>query len=61
MQGKREMFIPANTFRINQQIKYADLLKPGHPNPAYTRYELRRVWVLEGKLKPGYRHVYSSA
>lgn len=59
MKGKREMFIPANTFRINQPMKYADLLKPGHPNPAYTRYELRRVWVLEGQLKKGFRHLYS--
>ena len=59
MQGKREMFVPANAFRIHQQIKYADLIKPGHPNPAYTRYELRRVLVLEGKLKPNYRHLYS--
>ena len=59
LHGKREMFIPTNAFRIHQQIKYADLLKPGHPNPAYTRYELRRVWVLEGKLKPSYRHLYS--
>lgn len=59
IQGKREMFIPANTFRLHQQIKYADLLKPGHPNTAYTRYELRRVWVLEGQLKKGFRHLYS--
>ena len=59
MQGKREMLIPANAFRIHQQIKYPDLLKPGHPSPAYTRYELRRVWVVEGKLKPNYRHLYA--
>lgn len=57
--GKRELFIPANAFRLHQPIKYADLLKTGHPNPKYTRYELRRVWMLEGKLKPGYRHLYS--
>lgn len=59
LKGKRELFIPANAFRLHQQIKYADLLHTGHPNPAYTRYELRRVWVLEGKLKAGYRHLYS--
>ena len=59
IKGKREMFIPANTFRMHQKIKYDDLLKTGHPNPDYTRYELRRVWVLEGKLKPNFRHVYS--
>lgn len=59
IQGKREMFVPANAFRLHQRIPYSELLQVGHPNPAYTRYELRRVWVLEGKLKPGYRHLYS--
>ncbi|MBS0306727.1 MAG: DUF1329 domain-containing protein [Proteobacteria bacterium] len=57
--GKREMYIPANTYKINGKgIKYADLIKPGVPNPDYLRWELHRVWVLEGKLKEGYRHVY---
>ncbi len=59
MLGKRELYIPANAYRIHAKgLKYADLLKPGHANPDYMRYELRRVWVLEGKLKPDYRHVY---
>ena len=39
-------------------VKYADLLKPGHANPDFIRYELRRVWVVEGTLKEGFRHVY---
>ena len=57
--GKRELYIPANAYRINgNQVKYADLIKPGHANPDLTRYELRRVWVLEATLKEGYRHVY---
>lgn len=58
--GKREMYIPANTFKVHgKDVKYADLLKPGHANPDYLRYELRRVWVLEGKVKQGYRHLYA--
>ncbi|SFA82565.1 sigma E regulatory protein, MucB/RseB [Collimonas sp. OK607] len=57
--GKRELYIPADTYRLNGgQVKYADLLKPGHINPDYARYELRRVWILEATLKDGYRHVY---
>lgn len=57
--GKREMYIPANAYKIHgKNVKYADLLKPGHENPEYMRYELRRVWVLEGDLKEGYRHVF---
>ena len=58
--GKKEMYIPANNFKIHQAtVKYADLLKPGHANPDFMRYELRRVWVLEGVLKEGFRHLYA--
>jgi len=58
--GKREVYVPANTYRLHAKtVKYADLLKKGHENPDYTRYELRRVWVVEATLKPGFRHLYS--
>lgn len=57
--GKREMYVPANAYKIHgADVKYDDLIKPGHENPDYMRYELRRVWVVEGKLKDGFRHVY---
>ena len=57
--GKQEMYIPANTYKLHANtVKYADLVKPGHANPDYMRYELRRVWVLEGTLKEGFRHLY---
>lgn len=57
--GKKEMYIPANNYKIHQPtVKYANLLKPGHANPDFMRYELRRVWAVEGTLKDGFRHVY---
>ena len=57
--GKREMLVPYHNFRINDPaLKYDALIKPGTVNPDYVRYELHRVWVIEGKLKPGLRHVY---
>lgn len=57
--GKREIYVPANAYKVNGgNVKYADLIKPGHANPDFMRYELRRVWVLEADLKPGYRHIY---
>ncbi|MGH8484387.1 MAG: DUF1329 domain-containing protein, partial [Pseudomonas sp.] len=57
--GKREIYVPANAFKPNSgDIKYADILTPNFPNPAFMRYELRRVWILEAKLKEGFRHVY---
>ena len=57
--GKREMYIPANAYKPNTaQVSYAELLTPGHANPDFMRYELRRVWVLEGSLKPEFNHIY---
>ena len=57
--GKKEMYIPANAYRVHSNtVKYADLLQNGHANPDLIRYELHRVWVLEGTLKEGYRHAY---
>ena len=58
--GKKEIYIPYNNYRLGTPgVKYDQLLTPGHINPDYTRYELHRVWVVEGTLKPGMRHVYS--
>jgi hypothetical protein len=60
MVGKREMYVPANAYKVHESsVKYADLLKPGHANPEFLRYELRRVWVLEATLKQGFRHLYA--
>lgn len=57
--GKREVYIPYNTYRLHSaSLKYADMLTPGHIKPDVMRYELHRVWVLEGKLKEGFRHQY---
>jgi hypothetical protein len=57
--GKREMYVPADAYKLHgKTVKYADLLKPGVPNPDFIRWELRRVWVVEGSLKEGYRHLY---
>ena len=58
--GKREIYIPYNSYKLTSpEVKYKDLLQVGHLNPAYTRYELHRVWVVEGTLKTGARHIYS--
>ena len=57
--GKREIYIPYNTYRTHSpKLKYADMLPPNHANPDVMRYELHRVWVVEGKLKEGFRHIY---
>ncbi len=59
LHGKKEIYIPANSYRLHANtVKYADLLQKGHPAPELLRYELHRVWVLEGTLKPEYRHAF---
>lgn len=60
LQGKREMLIPYNAYRMaSKQTPYSELLKPGYLNPEHARYEKHRVWVVEATLKPGARHVYA--
>jgi hypothetical protein len=57
--GKRELYVPTNAYRLHsKELKYSDLIMPGHINPQHTRYELRRVWEVEATLKENARHVY---
>lgn len=58
--GKREMIIPYDAYKFDSpKVSYAELLKPGHVNPNYMRYEKHRVWIVEANLKRGMRHVYA--
>ncbi len=58
--GKKEMLIPYNDYKADaSSTKVSDLIRPGHINPDYIRYELHRVWVVDAKLKPGQRHINS--
>ena len=58
--GKKEMYIPYNNYLLQSpKLKYDDIIKPGHINQDLTRYELHRVWEVEGTLKAGQRHIYA--
>ncbi|HSV71971.1 MAG TPA: DUF1329 domain-containing protein [Methylibium sp.] len=57
--GKKEVYIPYNTYRMSYQSTEADLVKPNHLNPDLVRWELHRVWVVEATLGEGRRHIYS--
>ena len=58
--GKRELYVPYNAYRLHgDRVPPGKLLLPGHIEPELARYELHRVWVVEGRLKQGERHVYS--
>jgi len=57
--GKKEMYIPYNTYKFT--FWHGDLDKAllgRYANPDLIRWELHRVWVLEATLKPGKRHIY---
>ncbi len=57
--GKREMFVPYNSYKLHSgQLAFSDLLTPLHPNPDHLRYELHRVWIVEATLKEGASHLY---
>lgn len=50
--GKREMYIPYNAYRLHSdKLKVENILGDTHINPDHARYELHRVWVVEGRLK----------
>jgi hypothetical protein len=58
--GKKEMYIPYNSFKLDSpSLKYDDVIKAGHINQDLTRYELHRVWEVEATLKSGERHIYA--
>ena len=58
--GKREMYIPYNSYRmLNPDLKYKEIHLKGHLNQDYARYELHRVWEIEATLAEGQRHIYA--
>ncbi|MEX6500616.1 DUF1329 domain-containing protein [Pseudomonas zhanjiangensis] len=60
LQGKQEIYIPYNNFRLaDETLSVADVASKGHVNQDLTRYEKHRVWKVVGTLKPGMRHIYS--
>jgi hypothetical protein len=57
--GKKEMIVPASNYDMIFQIKVEDLLGEKFLDPDKIRWEKRRVWVVDSKLKEGSRHLYS--
>lgn len=57
--GKQEMIIPYSCYDFVFQSKVEDVLGDKFLNPELIRWEKHRVWVVEGTLKEGNRHLYS--
>lgn len=57
--GKKEMYVPYNSYRLFGELKnHRTLYKPLQPNRDLLRYELHRVWVVEAVLKKGEQHIF---
>ena len=56
--GKKEMYVPYNNNRFYTRPS-SEILESKHANPNDLRYELHRVWEVEGTLKPGAHDVVS--
>lgn len=60
LKGKKEMFIPYNTYKTTQHCEAPnELLMKHHVNPECERWELHRTWHVEATVKPGVRHAQS--
>jgi hypothetical protein len=54
--GKKELYVPYNNNRL-YQLPTSAILAPKHARPDSLRYELHRVWVIEGTLAAGKHHI----
>jgi hypothetical protein len=55
--GKKEIYIPYNIAKFfDSDLEYKDLIQPRYPRRDLIRYELHRVWVVEGTVRPDKRH-----
>lgn len=56
--GKNVRLVSANAYE-GESTPYREYLQAAHINQDKVRYEKRRVWEFEAKLRPNTRHVYS--
>ncbi len=57
--GKKEMLVSYNNYKLtDKRLKYTDIIRPGTLNQDLVRYELHRVWVVQGTPKAGKSHIY---
>jgi hypothetical protein len=57
--GKQDMIVPYNTYKLTYAQDPKALTTANHLSPDFVRWEKHRVWVVEGTLKSGARHIYA--
>ena len=60
--GRKEIYVPYNAYKLHGKDATPENIinSEGRIDQEYSRYELHRVWVVEGTLKEGTNHVYGS-
>ncbi|MDN5874637.1 MAG: DUF1329 domain-containing protein, partial [Sinobacteraceae bacterium] len=59
LEGKHELLIPYNDYRLaDGQYSYNQLLRPHHFNQNAVRYEMHRVWKVVATLRQGKHHAF---
>lgn len=59
LKGKKEIYIPYNAYNLHSgDLSIPDIIRPKHINQDLTRYEMHRVWEVEGVLRAGIDHEY---
>ena len=56
--GKQEMIVPYNTYKLTYARDAKSLTTPNYLSPDFVRWEKHRVYVVEGNLKSGSKHIY---
>jgi hypothetical protein len=58
LEGKKEIYVQNNSLRMHDfEAKRDEVFGKSFVNPAYRRFELHRVWVVDARLKPGFQHL----
>ena len=57
--GKKEMYVPYNSYKLQLAPTYESIVGDKHTNQDLMRYELHRVHVVEAKVKDGTSHIYA--
>ena len=56
--GKQEMYVPYNNYKLTYGKDVKPIVTANHIASDQVRWEKHRVWVVEGDLLPGKRHIY---
>lgn len=58
--GRRELYVPYNSYLLHSDaLSHEEIVRAGHIDPRFARYERHRVWEVDARLEPGTDHIYA--